>query len=324
MIWYMQKNVILIQKYKLIAVLWALSVTGQLWAQQPSKEIITQRDGWHTDLAVAKEVAKKEGKDILIEFTRSEGCGWCIKLEKEVLSHPLFQGQISKDYVLVMLNYPRDESLWTAEVRQKHEDLRRHYRVRHFPYLVFADANGRPYERSNYRDRKADDYLKQIMHVRAQRIRRDAAFREAEKLAGEQKARLLEKGLAEVSHKYHRYYPEVINAIDVADPSDASGFVAKVRVDEVKSKLGHALKSHYDERKFSTIITAVDQYLLEHKPKGEALQVALLYKVQAYYMAEHYEAAKTTADELTAINDASRSAHYANSLKKRIQHIGVK
>ena len=32
---------------------------------------------WETDISVAMEKAKKEGKDILINFTGSDWCGWC-------------------------------------------------------------------------------------------------------------------------------------------------------------------------------------------------------------------------------------------------------
>ena len=41
---------------------------------------------WETDISVAMEKAKKEGKDILINFTGSDWCGWCKKLDGEVFA----------------------------------------------------------------------------------------------------------------------------------------------------------------------------------------------------------------------------------------------
>ena len=45
---------------------------------------------WLTDFSEAKAKAKEEGKPILIDFTGSNWCGWCIKLKKEVFSKPAF------------------------------------------------------------------------------------------------------------------------------------------------------------------------------------------------------------------------------------------
>ncbi|MDA0767040.1 MAG: thioredoxin family protein [Verrucomicrobia bacterium] len=37
---------------------------------------------WGTDWDAAKAQAKKENKPILINFTGTDWCGWCIRLEK--------------------------------------------------------------------------------------------------------------------------------------------------------------------------------------------------------------------------------------------------
>jgi len=320
----MPMTVNLTHSYQLIIALMATAVTGQLVAGESGMsegKVASQRDGWLTDLEAAKKVAQKEGKDILIEFTRSEGCGWCIKLEKEVLAQKAFQQQIPEHYVMVMLNYPHDENQWSTEEKEQYDQLLKYYRIRKFPYLVFADSDGRPYDKESYRDRQPKEYLEEIVGIRSKRERRDSAFASAEKAEGKEKARLLERGLSEVSRRYHRYYPDVIDAIAKADPEDTSGFVAKIRVDEVKSNLERQLRPHYRERNFAAIPATVDEYIREHGPKGEALQVALLYKIQALYTAKEYQAAKALADEVIAMNDASRAAHYASSIKKRIERM---
>ena len=43
---------------------------------------------WLTDLPKAQAQAKKENKQVLMDFTGSDWCGWCIKFNKEVLSTP--------------------------------------------------------------------------------------------------------------------------------------------------------------------------------------------------------------------------------------------
>jgi len=48
-------------------------------------------EGWLEDFAAAKAQAAKEGKDLFIDFTGSDWCGWCIRLDKEVLLTPEFK-----------------------------------------------------------------------------------------------------------------------------------------------------------------------------------------------------------------------------------------
>ncbi|MEZ6106617.1 MAG: thioredoxin family protein [Pirellulaceae bacterium] len=41
---------------------------------------------WLTDLDEAKQVAQAEGKSIFVDFTGSDWCVWCIRLDREVLA----------------------------------------------------------------------------------------------------------------------------------------------------------------------------------------------------------------------------------------------
>ncbi|MGZ4982896.1 MAG: thioredoxin family protein, partial [Chthoniobacterales bacterium] len=46
---------------------------------------------WLTDLKQAQEEAKTNNKLLLLNFTGSDWCGWCIKLDREVFSQPAFK-----------------------------------------------------------------------------------------------------------------------------------------------------------------------------------------------------------------------------------------
>ena len=258
---------------------------------------------------------------MFIEFTRSTGCGWCIKLEKEVLNQAEFKTNIPKHYVLVVLNIPRDRSSLSAEQQKHYNALIERYQVRSYPYLVFADASGRPYKGKSYRDGKEDRFLEKTIEVQSRKERRDFAFTEAQKAEGTSKARLLEKGLSEVSSKYYHEYPEILKAIAEADPSDISGFLSKVRTDAVRNEIERLLTPLFHERKFAEIPEVVDRYISENQPKDKALQVAMLYKVRAFYMDKQYAKAAKVADGIIGINDASRAARYAKIIKKRIVYI---
>ena len=53
--------------------------------------------------------AKTEKKLVLLDFTGSDWCGWCIKLDKEVFSKPEFQDYAKKNLVLVELDFPQQK-----------------------------------------------------------------------------------------------------------------------------------------------------------------------------------------------------------------------
>ncbi len=45
---------------------------------------------WLTDYAKAKAQAAAEKKPLLLDFTGSDWCTWCIKLDKDVFAIPAF------------------------------------------------------------------------------------------------------------------------------------------------------------------------------------------------------------------------------------------
>jgi len=65
-------------------------------------------EGWTNDYSAAKKTAAQERKDILLDFTGSDWCGWCVKLNNEVFSKDTFKSYADKNLVLVDLDFPRN------------------------------------------------------------------------------------------------------------------------------------------------------------------------------------------------------------------------
>ncbi len=61
-------------------------VVGCLWLQTQAAESV-----WLTDLPKAQAQAKAENKLVLLDFTGSDWCIWCIKLDTDTFSKPEFQ-----------------------------------------------------------------------------------------------------------------------------------------------------------------------------------------------------------------------------------------
>lgn len=96
---------------------------------------------WLTDLAKAKETAKAEKKLVLIDFTGSDWCGWCIKFKKEVLSTQEFAEYAKKNLVLVELDFPQ-KIKQSAALKQANEKLKEQHKVAGFPTFVVLNSAG--------------------------------------------------------------------------------------------------------------------------------------------------------------------------------------
>lgn len=64
---------------------------------------------WHTDMTTATELSIKENKPLLLFFTGSDWCGWCIKLQRDVLKTTEFANWATQNVILVELDFPRSK-----------------------------------------------------------------------------------------------------------------------------------------------------------------------------------------------------------------------
>ena len=104
---------------------------------------------WETDFDKALKKSAKEGKPMLVNFTGSDWCGWCIKLEKEVFSAKEFKVWAKKNVILVKLDFPR-KSNQTAAEKKRNQELSKKYGVRGFPTILFIDGKGKVVGKSGY------------------------------------------------------------------------------------------------------------------------------------------------------------------------------
>jgi thiol-disulfide isomerase/thioredoxin len=103
---------------------------------------------WYTDLDEAKAVAVKENKPLLVDFTGSDWCGYCIKLHAEVFDKPEFEA-FAKNYVLVELDFPNKKPQ-PAEEKAKNKATQAKFAVSGFPTVLLIDAkSGEAYGRQS-------------------------------------------------------------------------------------------------------------------------------------------------------------------------------
>ncbi|GAA5127890.1 thioredoxin family protein [Luteolibacter yonseiensis] len=116
---------------------------------------------WETDYEVAKKRAKDEKKDILVDFTGSDWCGWCIKLKKEVFDKPEFQEYAKKHLVMLELDFPRKKQL-PAKEKEQNEKLSQEFQIEGFPTILLLKASGREIARTGYQEGGPEKYIEHL------------------------------------------------------------------------------------------------------------------------------------------------------------------
>jgi thioredoxin-related protein len=97
---------------------------------------------WSTNFAKAQADAKSAHKLLLINFSGSDWCGWCKRLESEVFSKPEFEQYAKDNLVLVMADFPRRKTL-SNEVRKQNYELAERFQVGGFPTIVVLNGEGK-------------------------------------------------------------------------------------------------------------------------------------------------------------------------------------
>ncbi len=119
------------------------------------------KEGWLDDLEKAKAQAKAENKKILLDFTGSDWCGWCKKLDKEVFSQPAWKDYAAKHLVLVEVDFPRSFQLPEATKKQN-DALQKKFGIQGFPTIVITSASGTKRGELGYVEGGPDAFIKAL------------------------------------------------------------------------------------------------------------------------------------------------------------------
>ena len=94
---------------------------------------------WETSINKAIERSNIEKKPILLFFTGSDWCGWCIKLQNEVFRTPEFTTWAKQNVVLVDLDFPR-RTPQADDLKAQNNSLQQTFGIQGFPSIRIVNA----------------------------------------------------------------------------------------------------------------------------------------------------------------------------------------
>jgi thioredoxin-related protein len=220
----------------------ALLFSSVAWADDvaPPAPPVTEAKAeavWADDFDKAVEIAKKEKKDLFVDFTGSDWCGWCVRLHKEVFSHEEFLSEIRKEYVLVALDFPHgDEAKAKVPNPARNEELMRKYNIQGYPTVLLVTPEGDVFGKLGYQPGGPEKYVQMVGILRDKGLPELKAAKELTRLINEgkgpERTTACEKAIAALRELTPDSDQAMIRATPVhaafaSDPENKDGIAAK-------------------------------------------------------------------------------------------------
>jgi protein disulfide-isomerase len=125
---------------------------------------VAQTRTWSQDFDKALATAKKTNRVVLVDFSGTDWCPWCIKLDKEVFSQKTFRNYAKKNLVTVLIDFPRKKKQ-AKEIKLRNEKLAKQYEVDGFPTVILINAKGETIAATGYQEGGAKAYVAHLQEL---------------------------------------------------------------------------------------------------------------------------------------------------------------
>lgn len=119
---------------------------------------------WQTDYQSALQTARSQNRPVLINFTGSDWCGWCIRLRKEVFDTAEFDQYAASRLVLLEVDFPNNKPQ-SVELQRANQALQKQFGVRGYPTLFVVDAQGKVLQQLGYMEGGPKVFLGELSKV---------------------------------------------------------------------------------------------------------------------------------------------------------------
>lgn len=279
-------------------------------------------EGWSSDFAASAKLAAESKKDLLLDFTGSDWCGWCIKLNNEVFKHEPFKTGVKDSFVLVELDFPKDKSKLSEATQAQNKELGKKYAVQGYPTILLCDAEGRPYAATGYQKGGPEKYIEHLNELRAGKAKRDEAFAAAGKAQGVEKAKLLVAALESMNlgdETEANFYGDIIAQIKAADPKDESGFLKKEVATKRMADFKKSLQVLGSKQDLDGALALVEKTLKEGGFETEdALQIMMI-RASIFAQRDKFDEALKAIDDAKAFAPNSPMISGIDDFRKRLE-----
>ena len=247
---------------------------------------------WMTDLEAAKTKAKAEGKAVLIDFTGSDWCGWCVRLRQTILDTPQFQQYAADKFVLMEVDVPRNAAKIGAELHARNKGITRQYGITTFPSMLVLTPEGEVV--GGFIGGR--DTMEHVIAPLNEALSTQARMTEARRLQGEARAKALMQIYEALPETLHPYFRHLQEEIAQNDPHNATGIHTRIaelnRMAEIESL------SQTQDTNYAAVMAKFDKAYAEasaeNKNKIQRMRLNYLEKLQHHLVMN----AATTEDVL--------------------------
>jgi thioredoxin-related protein len=276
---------------------------------------------WLIDFEAAKKKASEEKKSLLVNFTGSDWCGYCIQLEKEVFGKEAFQNGVKDKFVLVTIDFPEDESKVDDKTRAQNEELSEKYHIDGYPTILLADAAGRPYAFTGYMKGGAEKYVAHLDDLIARKAAFDKAVQESSQSEGVEKAAKLASALEslDLPHVFlTAFYRDEIRLIESLDKEGTLPFLRNIALEKRFSELEANIEGLLEDGKIDEAMRVVDAGIADAGFNVDQRQRMAFFKAVIFMETGKYDDALR---EIETCRTFAPDSEVAQGLDVLINHI---
>ncbi len=215
---------------------------------------------WTTDLEAAKKQAAKQKKLVLIEFTGTDWCTYCVLLHNNVLAKPEFEAFMRPLFVPVQIDVPIRKD-FDQKLLARNKELCKQLKVPGYPTLMVMTPEGRVVGGFSGNVAGVDVALREL----------EAACKFAKMLAaadgleGVEKARALHQVYAAMQPAM-RPASGLRDRIYELDPDDVTGIHSELQVEQQRNEFRRELEATHGDAQAG--LALVERYLAEAAPQN--------------------------------------------------------
>ncbi len=226
---------------------------------------------WMTDIEAAKAKAAAENKAVLVDFTGSDWCGWCIRLRKQVLDTPAFETYAKDKFVLMEVDVPQNPK-FDKELRARNEKLCEQYGVQGFPTIMVITPGGDAVGGFSGFLPNVTEAAKPLDAA----LTTAALLRKAETQQGAEQLATLAQAYKSIPEAMQPNATALRQRIIALDPHDTTGLGRQQRL---QLQRGELMKELSDATSREAALAAIDKALTTAEPENKPGMLQLKFQI---------------------------------------------